>query len=803
MANIEPLKIPESLDETRERINRQFTELDTDIKSHKTSTQAHSTKAIKYEGSIPSIGNAEQAIDYVNSRVNTIISGGSEDKDPELTDLKTPDPVYTPAREIETAGDIVRDMQKQFSEQLAETVDEINRLENEKATKGEVNALATNKANQADLIATNHNLSNLQNQVSILDRGWGGTYATLSALQSAFPTGDTKLYVVAADGHWYYWSGSMWMDGGAFQATAIDDSSVAPVALNVKFDYYPVTLKMLRRNIDENGNFVSSTSRYCSDIMLFNENYRAVNTDSQYKFAIVLLGSDNTPLGDSGGFTTNPIEFKKLKEVFPSVAKFSVKVASVADDTTIADGLKDHLSSCIYLETNKYPAPKVKLEESRMRRWLDLFPESNFDKSVLGLDDFGNLRLDSNISSSNFHRWLLYSRTDERRNIYAVKAEFLVGQATDESNRLFVESSDGRIVWFNVLRIGGTPAVEAFELNKYTGTVTAITNEFTKVTLVYPTTPTTMKVEVRFIGKSAVVYVNGVYHASFSLVNKIGEKINKCGIAYRGTTAIQSTLISLDVQYQPQKIMHISIDDTFELMKNLTTNKDSYASLFDHPTFAQLKEWHEEYGAVFSFYLFWSKTTDSFTMADVTTKFKTDFTNNAHWLKFGYHSMYENTYSNTLSDADLVENVTDMHNAIANFASVDNIDRIPRFGFFSVSQSGLIALRNQGLILGALTADDNRADNSGLSNQALSIVRKYDRYTDVYNKLEYFRTEVRFDSGTAASVTSQLNALCRDQNNNQVYIMFAHSIIEPTIEAILEWVSKKNDIVFDYPQNII
>lgn len=53
-----------------------------------------------------------------------------------------------------------------------------------------------------------------------------GVYATLAALETAFPTGTTGIYVVTADGKWYYWSGTAWTIGGTYQGTAIADSSV-------------------------------------------------------------------------------------------------------------------------------------------------------------------------------------------------------------------------------------------------------------------------------------------------------------------------------------------------------------------------------------------------------------------------------------------------------------------------------------------------------------------------------------------------------------------------------------------------
>lgn len=45
-----------------------------------------------------------------------------------------------------------------------------------------------------------------------------GTYSSLSALQTAKPTGDTGVYLTTDNGHWYWWNGSVWVDGGVYQA---------------------------------------------------------------------------------------------------------------------------------------------------------------------------------------------------------------------------------------------------------------------------------------------------------------------------------------------------------------------------------------------------------------------------------------------------------------------------------------------------------------------------------------------------------------------------------------------------------
>src|SRR5690606_36282662 len=53
-----------------------------------------------------------------------------------------------------------------------------------------------------------------------------GTYTTLSALKTAFPTGNTNIYVVTADGNWYYWNSSDWVSGGVYQSAGINDGAI-------------------------------------------------------------------------------------------------------------------------------------------------------------------------------------------------------------------------------------------------------------------------------------------------------------------------------------------------------------------------------------------------------------------------------------------------------------------------------------------------------------------------------------------------------------------------------------------------
>ena len=96
------------------------------------------------------------------------------------------------------------------------------------------NAALGLKANQSDVNTINNTLSfktdktYVDQQISNIGSGSPkGTYATLSALQSAFPSGTIGIYLVLADGKWYYWNGSVWTAGGTYQSTGIADGAVS------------------------------------------------------------------------------------------------------------------------------------------------------------------------------------------------------------------------------------------------------------------------------------------------------------------------------------------------------------------------------------------------------------------------------------------------------------------------------------------------------------------------------------------------------------------------------------------------
>ena len=583
---------------------------------------------------------------------------------------------------------------------------------------------------------------------------------------------------------------------GAVGTENIKDGSVGATKLGIKYDFIPSPLTFSRRDISTNG-YSDSPKRYASDFLILDDTQTEIlNLSSDYQISPIFFDSSNKPALFTDWFDTS-YDLKPILKSYPNAYKFAVKVRR-KDDATMSENLSDFISSNVFVKTSKYPVNHNEISEINKKEWLNKFNDSNFDTSLLTSNYDGYLMLDSDISTTNFHKHLLYFDTDTQRKIKAIHADFVSSSGGESSNRVFLESSDGRVVWLSYNQLG---RIEAFSLNKYTGTFTAIATQNGSNTLTYPTQDgVVINFKVVLVGYMAVVYIDGTPLCTFDLSNSIGENINKAGISFRGNVSNKSILKQFDVQYKGQPFMHISVDDVFTVLKDLTENQNNYASLFDHPDFKFFKEMHDTYGSVFSLYVYNRMHDDTFTISNVTTKYKQEFSDNANWLKFGYHSDWEDTKAVDLEDTYLVSNVESVYADISRFASYNSIDKIPRFGFFSANKSGLVALRDKGLILGALTADDDRASNTGLSGVSLSVLKVADRL-DV-DGISYFKTETRLDRVSQEDVISNLNTLSDSKYNQESHILFSHSINQTAFRTAIEWANKRG-IRFDYPVNNI
>jgi lysophospholipase L1-like esterase len=155
------------------------------------------------------------------------------------------------------------------------------------------------------------------NATSIVNIGNGspkGTYATVTALQTAFPTGTTGIYIVTADGGWYYWSGSAWTKGGTYQSTGIASGSITPDKtsfMSIGKNLFNPATSIVGQMVDYNsGNLASNTDHVASDYISVSPSTNYVINKSNFNLAFydinkVFIGPAYT-LHTGGAYFTTP-----------------------------------------------------------------------------------------------------------------------------------------------------------------------------------------------------------------------------------------------------------------------------------------------------------------------------------------------------------------------------------------------------------------------------------------------------------------------------------------------------------------
>jgi len=140
-----------------------------------------------------------------------------------------------------------------------------------------------NFASSTQLGNTNSQLEQIANEVEIAKQAYSGspkgTYATALALQTVLPTGDAGIYVVLADGKWYYWNGSSWTAGGVYQAASIAAGSIA----QEKTNFVTTGKQLVNKDALSSGFFVApATGLLTANASYFTTDYIPVTAGLTY-----------------------------------------------------------------------------------------------------------------------------------------------------------------------------------------------------------------------------------------------------------------------------------------------------------------------------------------------------------------------------------------------------------------------------------------------------------------------------------------------------------------------------------------
>lgn len=236
------------------------------------------------------------------------------------------------------------------------------------------------------------------------------------------------------------------------------------------------------------------------------------------------------------------------------------------------------------------------------------------------------------------------------------------------------------------------------------------------------------------------------------------------------------------------KIAHISFDDIYEVLVDITVNENKYESIFDNALLGSLKEMNEKYGAKFTLYIYDTYPENNYDIRDVSSKYREEFMENSNWLKFGYHTIEPTTSFDELTNIDEFDkSFTRVNDEITRFAGEESIANVLRLNYFRANAEKIDYLSSRG-ISGLLCADDDRVSYNLSEDQHREL--KLDEKIS-YNGITYYNTDFRFDG--KRFITNEMMKV-RDQ---EILVLFAHEWALGNkgldrVETAVKWLVKNN-----------
>lgn len=283
------------------------------------------------------------------------------------------------------------------------------------------------------------------------------------------------------------------------------------------------------------------------------------------------------------------------------------------------------------------------------------------------------------------------------------------------------------------------------------------------------------------------------------------KRINKllCAILLFTTIIMGLQNISIadeGTKIAESKIMHISFDDVYECLYDITEN--NYSSVFENSMLSDLKSLHNEYGAVFTLNCFVKSTKqNNYDISKLPTRYQEELSSCSDWLKFAFHAQDDNSRY----DEDCVQEITESYkiftDAILNLTGNPNsIDTVTRLGFFSGNSANVNAIKNCDYgITGLLTADDERISYY-FSQEMNDFVNSKNECYDINTGFKLIQTQKRLEG--VKDTSAELKTL--NEYNGNIIEVFTHeseySKVKNRLIEYIKW-AKESGVGFGFAQN--
>ena len=211
------------------------------------------------------------------------------------------------------------------------------------------------------------------------------------------------------------------------------------------------------------------------------------------------------------------------------------------------------------------------------------------------------------------------------------------------------------------------------------------------------------------------------------------------------------------------KYTHFSIDDATQIFQDIAFHE--YESIFENEVLGKLRDFHEEYGLKATLYVFGKL--DTYDLADFPDTYKTEFEDNADWLKIGFHSMTEaDPEEEGMTTEEFAEGFQKVNREILDFAGEKSLAHVIRLHYWYATDEMANVLKEQG-IEGLLCNDSKDVcyNLSETENNNLIWSRDGKIKKDIY----YYVTDIRLEK------TDDIVTALQNKYYDRVVVLFTHA----------------------------
>ncbi len=211
------------------------------------------------------------------------------------------------------------------------------------------------------------------------------------------------------------------------------------------------------------------------------------------------------------------------------------------------------------------------------------------------------------------------------------------------------------------------------------------------------------------------------------------------------------------------KYTHFSIDDATQIFQDIAFHE--YESIFENEVLGKLRDFHEEYGLKATLYVFGKL--DTYDLADFPDTYKTEFEDNADWLKIGFHSMTEaDPEDEGVTTKEFAEGIEKVNQEILDFAGEKSLAHVLRLHYWYATDEMVGELRQQGIV--ALLCNDSDEISYNLSANENKNMR-YSRDGKIRKNIMYYITDMRLEK------TDNISDLFETKKNDRIFVFFTHA----------------------------